>query len=127
MTLTIENFKILLEKNQKAKIKIASDSMWPLIRIGEQLTVHSINRPLQRFDIIVFNYNGSPFCHFFWGKLLSKKSNEDQFFTRSLKSPAQTDLPIFSKDILGIITSKKIGFFLRFRVYLYLLLRINGT
>jgi signal peptidase I len=121
MNLAIENFKILMQKNHSAQIRVTSDSMKPLIKVGELLTVMPVEGPLKRFDVIVFDYHGTPFCHFFWGKL-----KDERVFTKSLKNPAQIDIPIFEKDIFGIVESKKIGIFFQIKIYLYLALRINA-
>ncbi len=126
MSLTIDGLKLLLIKNKKAQVRIVSDSMHPLIRSGEILSISPLYKELSRFDLIIFDYYGNPFCHFFWSKIFNGTENDERIFTRSLKNPSQTDIPILPKDILGLVTNKKINWYLKIKVYLILFLRSNG-
>jgi signal peptidase I len=113
----LDYFKKKLQINQYAEIRIISDSMYPLILNGEILKVIQLPKKLKRFDIIVFDYHGEPYCHFFWSKI----ANNDSLCTRSLKTPQKIDLPIKNLNLVGIVTNKKITSWQKFRVYFLIL------
>ena len=94
--------KKLSQKGVTQKIRIVSDSMHPVIKINEVLDVERIEiHQLKRFDIILVNYFGTPYCHFFWNFL-----NENEIVTKSYKHPEKYDLPIKNEHIIGIIKNK---------------------
>ena len=123
MTLKLDHFRQLLTLKQMAKVRVTTDSMKPLIKPGEILTVVPIQAKLNRFDIIIFDYYGNPFCHFLWGKVFNKEQNIESYFTRSLKNPSVKDIPISENDILGIVTNKKINLLYKIKIYFILIFK----
>jgi hypothetical protein len=115
--LKIENFVKILNQNQIAKIRIVSDSMYPIIRTGETVDVVPISDKLNRFDIILFDYYGTPYCHFFWGNT----SKVETICTKSLKSPQDDDIPMHQSRLIGKIKGKKLTSIQKFTVYLKIL------
>lgn len=115
-TFNLEYFKKKLNINQHGEIRIVSDSMSPLIKSGEILKIIPLPSKLDRFDIVLFNYQGEPYCHFFWGI-----NSNDQICTKSLKSPQKNDFPISKNNLIGVIANKKITFWQKVKVYFHLL------
>lgn len=112
-SIIIEDFKKNLQLKKCTEIRIVSDSMSPLLVPGEKVKVVPISGELKRFDIVVFDYYGKPFCHFYWGRI----ANEDSLCTRSLKFPHRLDLPIHEHAIIGKIVCKKITLYQKIKVY----------
>ncbi len=114
----IEIIKAQLKKDLPVKIKIISDSMSPLIKTNEEVSLISYpdGTQLTRFDIIVFRYYEKIYCHFFWGK-----DTFGNIFTKSLKNPKDFDIPIAELDIIGVVARKKLSFFSKIIFYLKIL------
>lgn len=105
--------KRLLDKNGHHKLKVITDSMEPLIKVGETVTLSPvILNDLELFDIILFKQAAKLNAHF----LVKINHKEDQYITRSLKFPNSNDYPIKWDQILGVVTSKKLGWFLKLKV-----------
>jgi len=111
---SLEYFKKKLQLNQHASIRIISDSMSPLITPGEIIEISPITSELNRFEIVLFDYYGTPFCHFYWEDV----ANSDFICTKSLKTPHLSDIPIHKNKLIGKITSKKLTPYQKFTVYL---------
>jgi hypothetical protein len=97
-----EKLKSLLALKGELKLRVASDSMHPVLRISQIITVRPCHSDsLKRFDIIVFWEQGKMICHFLWAKQHNKMNKESLYITKSLKSPLDHDIPIIDKMILG--------------------------
>ena len=127
MEITIDILRALLMKNNTAKIRIISDSMAPLIKPGEVVNINSVHKELSRFDIIVFDYYGAIFCHFFWKKLINQTNSSISIQTRSLKKPAQADIPISPQSVIGVISCKKLTLFHKIKIYFNLAINPYGN
>jgi hypothetical protein len=99
-----EYFKKKLQINQCAEIRVVSNSMAPIIKIGEILHVKPVTSALSRFDIIIFDHYGQPTCHFFWAE-----TPAGQICTKSLKFLFPSDTPFEKEKLIGIVPYKKIS------------------
>ena len=90
------------------KYKVVSDSMSPLISIGDLLEIEEINEQtnLRKFDILVFKLDNKLICHYFWHE--NKVISSGEIITKSLKNHEE-DLPFKRSDIIGRVTNFKIG------------------
>jgi hypothetical protein len=102
-------FEVLKNKIQSTpiKLKIASDSMQPLLRTHDVIEVHKLSKPLETFDLIVFESSGRLMCHFVWRNQIGFN---EKVVTRSLKEPRADENPIHIKKVLGWVPAAKIGF-----------------
>ena len=96
----------LLLKNKELKLKVASDSMNPVLKVGEVIKVLPYQvKNLDRFDVIVFWNDNKLISHFLW----SKQCSEDGtilYITKSLKHALEIDIPIKEDMILGKVDVK---------------------
>lgn len=74
---------------------------------------------LRRFDVIVFWQNNILISHYFWKKNehFNDDANDPYLVTRPLNPMKSVDHPIKFEHILGIIPERKIGAWLKFRIY----------
>lgn len=92
-------FKLLQKKSMAGEwqtLRVASDSMMPLLQIGQFIEVQKIEiGHLEKFDIIIFFQDGRLICHFLW-------AIQDQLLiTKSLKNPQAVDWPVKPELLLG--------------------------
>ena len=113
MELTREAFESL-KQQQWFKGRIASDSMEPLIRVGEVIVVLVGEKQLKRFDIVVFWYEGKLMCHYLWQ--LNKRVTPLLMQTKSLQG--RRDLPIPPEDYLGKVISHRLKFWHKLKALL---------
>lgn len=85
---------------------IVSDSMEPLIKVGDTITVNVGNRELERFDVVVFWDEGKLVCHYVW--TMNRIVPIDLLQTRSLKYHKGKDVPIGPSDYLGKVVSHRL-------------------
>lgn len=92
-------FKLLQSKlaaGESLKLRIASDSMLPLLKVGEVIEVKKADlNSIQKFDVVVFFQDDKLMCHFVWSM------QGDQLITKSLKDPKSVDWPISEAAFLG--------------------------
>jgi signal peptidase I len=91
-----------LKKNPFFKGVIVSDSMEPLIMVGDRIIVEVGNMDLERFDIVVFFSDGKLVCHYLWA--MNQIVKPILFQTRSLKY-GNKDFPLSFDDYLGKVVS----------------------
>jgi len=104
---------------QEIPVRIASDSMEPLLRTGEVIKAHFFQSledkqqiyKLKKFDLILFEATNGVTCHFFW------KHQDQLILTRSLKNPTDNDFPTEKNKVIGVIKNKKLKFKHKFYVY----------
>ncbi len=99
--------------------KIASDSMHPVMRIGQNIKFQK-KLNYKTFDIILFKKDRKLTCHFIW-RLQKNKT----FITRSLKNYIENEAPIIESQILGTIVNFKISNLLKFKILLINFLRLT--
>lgn len=102
-------------KTEPINFRIVSDSMLPLIKVGEKISMTKLPEKLNIFDIIVFYDKGKLICHFVW---LDQKVFNDTVITRSLKDPYKNELPRAYKNLLGWVPSKKISWTYKTKIIL---------
>lgn len=81
---------------------IVSDSMIPLLKVGDRIVVDVGNRDLKRFDLIVFWNEDKLVCHFVWA--MNRTVTPFLLQTRNLKKLGK-DVPISWEDYLGKVVS----------------------
>lgn len=111
MIITPEIFDLLKEKSQ-FRGKIITDSMSPVIKVGEEIVVEVLSGDLRRFDIIVFKQDDKLICHYLWG--LNQEVEPRLMQTKSLKG--DKDLPIKPEDYLGKVVSHKLSLWRKLRI-----------
>lgn len=110
-----------LLKKQALSLKVATDSMHPVLKVNQLINVRPCDPiVLKKFDIIVFWDEGKLTSHFLWAKQTDFNSRGTILVTRSLKNPAEIDLPFKEELLLGkvdakIPTIKKIKLYLKIR------------
>lgn len=107
---TPESVKTILNLKGTLRLRVASDSMNPVIRINDLISLESLKdiKTLKRFDLIVYEKDQRLFCHYFWS--LNSLQQPTTICTRSLKEPFQNELPFTTDKVLGIVTSHRISF-----------------
>lgn len=113
-SLEIEVLRQKLASGSPHQLTVVSDSMSPLIAIGEDIVVHPrpAKEDLKIFDIILFYQGGRLNAHF----LTKIDWQGDTFITRPLKDPRHQDYPLQYQDILGIIKNKKLNWWHKLKV-----------
>lgn len=107
-----------LKESGKITLRVASDSMLPLLKIGQSVNVINQDpQKAQKFDILVFWQDNKLICHFLWAVQEKSGINERVYITKSLKSPKDVDLPIKENLILGKI-DVKIPLILKCKVFM---------
>ncbi|GEM_PF-2255544 len=112
----LEVLKRKLASGRDQTLTVVSDSMSPLILVGEEIHITAINEEigLKIFDIILFYQGGRLNTHF----LTKIDKIEDQFITRSLKISGDQDYPLKRSEIIGKIKNKKLSFWHKLKVLL---------
>jgi len=105
---------IALQKNLKLKttlpIIIQSDSMDPVLKVGQQYAVeHASYDKLKEFDIVVFLQASQLVAHFLW----HFNSTEKRWQTRSIRYPHLPDCPFKEEVYLGRINRPTISLYRR--------------
>lgn len=106
--LTPDSLRTVLELKGSLKLKVASDSMSPVIKVNELIVLEPLKNlgNLKRFDIIVYAKNDSLICHYFW---TPNSFQKETICTRSLKEPYYNELPVPVGSILGVVTSHRVN------------------
>lgn len=115
-----EVFKNALNQKGQLPIQIVSDSMEPLLKVSETLSVVPISSKIEIFDLVVFYQQQRLNCHFLWR---DQKDFNNSIVTRSLKNPLQQDAPVTYDCILGVVPGKKISFITKAKILLKVFLR----
>jgi signal peptidase I len=99
------------------KYKIVSDSMTPLISIGDEIIIKKLEPglKLKKFDIILYQNGEKLMCHYFWHQ--NKLFDQGFIITRNLKS-GNFDYPFELNNVLGVVINFKINFLLKFKIIL---------
>ena len=106
--LSCEFNRTLLAKLGRMKCRIVSDSMEPLLRVGDVVEIEPAKiEVLRRFDILVFQQYDKMLCHFLWNK--NSTGKHPSITTRSLKKPRADDLPITPDLLLGRVVDRKLS------------------
>lgn len=99
----------------KVNFVVASDSMMPLLKVGDHLQLTEKSRNLKIFDVIVFNRQQKLLVHYVWKNQLDFNNS---VITRSLKNPYQNEEPVLYSEIAGIIHLPAFSVWLKTKVIL---------
>ena len=108
--------------NPQFRYRIVSDSMDPLLKVGDEVVWEKIEQPfeeLKRFDLLLFQQNQNLYCHFLW----QVKPKHKIFVTRSYRYLWHEDLPLTQEKIIGRVTNHHFSFWQKIRVILFFLKR----
>ncbi len=97
-------------------LKVASDSMVPLLKVGEEIQVKGRKElsDYHLFDVVLFEQGSRFNAHF-----LTKADHNNQIYlTRSLKNPSSHDYPLKPHQLLGVVINKKISLWQKLKVLL---------
>lgn len=113
MSLDRETFQEI-KKLPIHKGKVVTNSMSPIIKVGEEIVIDVGAKDLKRFDIIVIYQNEKLICHYLWQ--MNKIVKPILYQTRNIWG--QTDFPIEDKDYLGKVVSHHMSFFWKLKIFL---------
>jgi len=116
---SFKDLKKKIKKDGFLGIRIISDSMVPLIQIGEEVTVAEYidQKQLKRFTPILYWDGKKLICHYVWThNRLTNHEGMKTIATRSLKDPKSNDIPIAHENILGIVIGRKISFLRKLKI-----------
>lgn len=99
---------------------IVSDSMVPLINIGDQIVVEVGHKELKRFDVIVILIEGRLICHYVW--TFNRIVTPFLIQTRNLSS-GQKDRPVGLDEYLGKVVSHKLTEWQKMKIFIRHLFR----
>jgi hypothetical protein len=102
--------------------KINGESMYPLLKDGDMVSglVEFDSSKLKPFDLLVFEYQGAYFCHYFWKRCVDFKTGDESLIqTRPLNPLWEMDDPVDVSKIRALILNKKINFYLKVKIRLY--------
>jgi hypothetical protein len=110
----LEVFKTRLIAGELVFIEIMSDSMSPVLKVGESYLVSKIERDYKpkKFEILIY-WNGEKLiAHYFNEIARLAETNEDVWIFKSIKSKNKEDFPVRPESIVGIV-NKKISVYFR--------------
>lgn len=114
-----KNTQEVLKAHGLVEGKIISDSMSPLIMVGDKIRIEPLPSTLSQFDIVVFYDGVRLVCHYVTSvNWIKNAKGEIIINTRGLRNPF-LDLPITVSSVLGIVTSHKIPFWTRLKLRLF--------
>ena len=113
MNISRESF-LHFKNNPIFKGKIISDSMSPVIQVGETITVEVGQKNLKRFDIIVFYDDEKLICHYLWRMNLLVTPILLQ--TRCLSGGM--DIPMTFDNYLGKVVSHQLSLWWKLKILL---------
>ena len=115
LQLLFDKARNMLEKTGMIPIKIISGSMEPVIKVNQTVIITKVDRPLARFDIIVFKGDQGLICHYVRhvNRIVTTDDN-DLIQTRGLNSK-HNDVPIHRDQVLGIVISHRLNLWRKLR------------
>ena len=115
-TFDLQILKKQLVNESVVKLKVVSDSMVPLIKIGDLIEVQKIAdlKELKHFDIIVFDQAGRLNVHF----LTKIDHTHQQYITQCLKFRGENDYPLKPDQIIGLVKNKNLSLWQKMKVIL---------
>ena len=102
------------------EFRVVSDSMTPLIKIQDTLTVDRVAGDLRTFDIIVFKRSSNLVVHYIWKDRLAFNNT---LITRSLKNIYTDEEPVYKNELVGLVTNFKMNSLLKFKILILCLLK----
>lgn len=101
-----------LKKLSLFKSKVISDSMEPIIKIGEEVVIDVGNMDIKRFDIIVIYNDGKLVCHYLWK--MNRYLKPILLQTRNMAG--KLDYPVYTEDYLGKVLSHRLSLWQKLRI-----------
>lgn len=110
-----EELRAQIRRAGRATCRIVSDSMTPFLKVGEEIEIvpFEADFPLRRFDLVVYETGGRPFCHYFW----RRNPAQGTYSFRCLRAPGRDDAPVRAEQILGVATGLSIPWWHRCRAW----------
>lgn len=99
---------------------IVSDSMHPLIKVGDKIVVEVGNKELRRFDVVVILLKGRLVCHYVW--TFNRVVTPFLLQTKNLHY-GQKDHPVSYDEYLGKVISHKLSGPLKLRILIHYLFK----
>lgn len=87
------------------KGKVVTNSMEPVVMVGEEIVVRVGEQNLKRFDIIVIYLHDRLVCHFLW----QKNSLVKPILLQTRNMRGGTDYPVGQDEYLGKVISHQIN------------------
>lgn len=114
--LKFKALKIKLGQEGSLSLRVASDSMEPVLKTGQIIQVKKIqSHELKKFDTIVFFQSEKVMCHFLWA-IQTDAEGKRLLITKSIKNPQDIDLPLEEEFLLGKV-DVKIPFLLKLKIW----------
>lgn len=109
LQLLFNQAKQVIESKGMVPIKIMSASMEPVIKVNQNVIVSKLNRPIKRFDIIVFKGERELICHYVRHVNRHLTDGDNNLIqTRGLGNKLN-DVPIHQNEVLGIVISHRLN------------------
>ena len=101
-----------LKKLSLFKSKVVTDSMVPVIKVGEEVVIDVNANDIKRFDIIVIYHDGKLICHYLWRK--NKLVKPILLQTRNMSG--KLDYPVYETDYLGKVVNFRLSFWQKLKI-----------
>jgi hypothetical protein len=113
---SFRHHRALLAKTGSLACRVISDSMEPVLRVGEQMQIEPVGdlSSIKRFDIVVVHIGDRLLCHFVWH--INRVGSRTTVSTRSLKDFLHNDIPMDLDNILGKVSNRKIPMHTRAKI-----------
>lgn len=111
MSISRETFDKLKELTM-FKSKVVSNSMEPVIKIGEEVVVDVGNLSIKRFDIIVIYLDGKLVCHYLWQ--MNRYLKPILLQTRNMSG--KLDFPVAVEDYFGKVLSHRLSLWQKIKI-----------
>jgi len=111
VSLSKEKFEEL-KKLPFFKSKVISDSMVPVIGIGDEVVIDVGQENIKRFDIVVIYHDEKLICHYLWRK--NKLVKPILLQTRNMSG--KLDYPVEMKDYLGKVLNFRLSLWQKLKI-----------
>lgn len=111
MTISREQFNDL-KSLSLFKSKVVTNSMVPIIQVGEEIVIDIGNNNIKRFDIVVIYLDGKLVCHYLWN--LNRYLKPILMQTRNMAG--RLDYPVSIDDYLGKVLSHRLNLWQRIKI-----------
>jgi signal peptidase I len=111
MSITRDQFE-MLKKLPLFKSKIVSDSMVPILNIGDEIVIDIGYKDIKRFDIIVIYLDEKLVCHYLWR--MNKLVQPILLQTRNMSG--MLDYPVKLENYLGKVVSHKLSLWQKLKI-----------
>jgi signal peptidase I len=101
-----------IKKLPYLKSQVLSDSMVPILKVGDRVVIEIGDLNLTRFDIIVIFVDGKLICHYIW----KINSFVKPVIIQTRNMHKQLDIPIMIEDYLGKVVSHRLNRWQKFKL-----------